>query len=110
MSTLHYKLYYTLWRINTLAFENNQKYILYAFLLALHVMNLFLCFSSGDEVTCGKFYASFLIQDYFKKFRKRKERERKTKRKDRAASLQVTLNILLSLQIPPQTYQSILNL
>uniref|UniRef100_A0A8C4IK82 Voltage-dependent L-type calcium channel subunit alpha n=1 Tax=Dicentrarchus labrax TaxID=13489 RepID=A0A8C4IK82_DICLA len=22
----------------------------------------------GDEVTCGKFYASFLIQDYFKKF------------------------------------------
>lgn len=45
--------------------------------------------SSGDEVTCGKFYASFLIQDYFKKFRKRKERERKSKRKDKAASLQV---------------------
>lgn len=44
---------------------------------------------SGDEVTCGKFYASFLIQDYFKKFRKRKERERKSKRKDKAASLQV---------------------
>lgn len=46
---------------------------------------------SGDEVTCGKFYASFLIQDYFKKFRKRKERERKSKRKDKAAALQVTL-------------------
>uniref|UniRef100_G3PEK3 Voltage-dependent L-type calcium channel subunit alpha n=1 Tax=Gasterosteus aculeatus aculeatus TaxID=481459 RepID=G3PEK3_GASAC len=45
----------------------------------------------GEEVTCGKFYASFLIQDYFKKYRKRKERERKSKRKDRAASLQVTL-------------------
>uniref|UniRef100_A0AAQ6A274 Voltage-dependent L-type calcium channel subunit alpha n=1 Tax=Amphiprion ocellaris TaxID=80972 RepID=A0AAQ6A274_AMPOC len=43
----------------------------------------------GDEVTCGKFYASFLIQDYFKKFRKRKERERKSKKKDKAASLQV---------------------
>ncbi|CAG03930.1 unnamed protein product, partial [Tetraodon nigroviridis] len=42
----------------------------------------------GDEVTCGKFYASFLIQDYFKKFRKRKERERKSKKKDRAAALQ----------------------
>uniref|UniRef100_A0A8D3CW80 Voltage-dependent L-type calcium channel subunit alpha n=1 Tax=Scophthalmus maximus TaxID=52904 RepID=A0A8D3CW80_SCOMX len=41
----------------------------------------------GDEVTCGKFYASFLIQDYFKKFRKRKERERKSKRKDRALGL-----------------------
>lgn len=44
---------------------------------------------SGDEVTCGKFYASFLIQDYFKKFRKRKERERKSKKKDKAAALQV---------------------
>lgn len=49
--------------------------------------------SSGDEVTCGKFYASFLIQDYFKKFRKRKERERKSKRKDRAASLQVKIDL-----------------
>lgn len=48
---------------------------------------------SGDEVTCGKFYASFLIQDYFKKFRKRKERERKSKKKDKAAALQVTLNL-----------------
>uniref|UniRef100_A0A8C2KZY5 Voltage-dependent L-type calcium channel subunit alpha n=1 Tax=Cyprinus carpio TaxID=7962 RepID=A0A8C2KZY5_CYPCA len=34
---------------------------------------------SGNEVTAGKFYASFLIQDYFKKFRKRKEKERKKK-------------------------------
>ncbi|AWP10372.1 putative voltage-dependent L-type calcium channel subunit alpha-1F [Scophthalmus maximus] len=51
----------------------------------------------GDEVTCGKFYASFLIQDYFKKFRKRKERERKSKRKDRAASLQLGLRTLQDL-------------
>uniref|UniRef100_A0A8D3AQH2 Voltage-dependent L-type calcium channel subunit alpha n=1 Tax=Scophthalmus maximus TaxID=52904 RepID=A0A8D3AQH2_SCOMX len=53
----------------------------------------------GDEVTCGKFYASFLIQDYFKKFRKRKERERKSKRKDRAASLQSLhyITVMLSL-------------
>uniref|UniRef100_A0A4W5NHR8 Voltage-dependent L-type calcium channel subunit alpha n=1 Tax=Hucho hucho TaxID=62062 RepID=A0A4W5NHR8_9TELE len=43
----------------------------------------------GEEVTCGKFYASFLIQDYFKKFRKRKERERKKKGKDKKDSLQV---------------------
>uniref|UniRef100_A0AAQ5YR40 Voltage-dependent L-type calcium channel subunit alpha n=1 Tax=Amphiprion ocellaris TaxID=80972 RepID=A0AAQ5YR40_AMPOC len=48
----------------------------------------------GDEVTCGKFYASFLIQDYFKKFRKRKERERKSKKKDKAASLQVICYLL----------------
>ncbi len=40
-------------------------------------------------MTAGKFYASFLIQDYFKKFRKRKEKERKKKGKDKSASLQV---------------------
>ncbi|XP_040007852.1 voltage-dependent L-type calcium channel subunit alpha-1D [Xiphias gladius] len=51
----------------------------------------------GDAVTCGKFYASFLIQDYFKKFRKRKERERKSKRKDKAASLQQGLRTLQDL-------------
>uniref|UniRef100_A0A671MMG8 Voltage-dependent L-type calcium channel subunit alpha n=1 Tax=Sinocyclocheilus anshuiensis TaxID=1608454 RepID=A0A671MMG8_9TELE len=45
--------------------------------------------TSGNEVTAGKFYASFLIQDYFKKFRKRKEKERKKKGKDKSASLQV---------------------
>ncbi|XP_070400944.1 voltage-dependent L-type calcium channel subunit alpha-1D isoform X4 [Nothobranchius furzeri] len=51
----------------------------------------------GDEVTSGKFYASFLIQDYFKKFRKRKERERKSKRKDKAAALQLGLRTLQDL-------------
>uniref|UniRef100_A0A4W2E687 Voltage-dependent L-type calcium channel subunit alpha n=1 Tax=Bos indicus x Bos taurus TaxID=30522 RepID=A0A4W2E687_BOBOX len=29
-----------------------------------------------EEVTVGKFYATFLIQDYFRKFRRRKERDR----------------------------------
>uniref|UniRef100_A0A4W6E0P6 Voltage-dependent L-type calcium channel subunit alpha n=1 Tax=Lates calcarifer TaxID=8187 RepID=A0A4W6E0P6_LATCA len=58
----------------------------------------------GDEVTCGKFYASFLIQDYFKKFRKRKERERKSKKKDKAASLQVTLCFLFKGLIPDMFY------
>ena len=28
-----------------------------------------------DEVTVGKFYATFLIQDYFRRFKKRKEKE-----------------------------------
>ncbi|XP_062315441.1 voltage-dependent L-type calcium channel subunit alpha-1D [Osmerus eperlanus] len=51
----------------------------------------------GDEVTCGKFYASFLIQDYFKKFRKRKERERKKKGKDKSAALQAGLRTLQDL-------------
>ncbi|XP_063063855.1 voltage-dependent L-type calcium channel subunit alpha-1D [Engraulis encrasicolus] len=51
----------------------------------------------GEEVTAGKFYASFLIQDYFKKFRKRKEKERKKKGKDKSASLQAGLRTLQDL-------------
>ncbi|XP_062398037.1 voltage-dependent L-type calcium channel subunit alpha-1D [Sardina pilchardus] len=51
----------------------------------------------GDEVTAGKFYASFLIQDYFKKFRKRKEKERKKKGKDKSAALQAGLRTLQDL-------------
>lgn len=30
-------------------------------------------FPADDEVTVGKFYATFLIQEYFRKFKKRKE-------------------------------------
>ena len=48
-------------------------------------------------MTCGKFYASFLIQDYFKKFRRRKERERKKKGKDKSAALQAGLRTLQDL-------------
>ena len=29
--------------------------------------------SGGDEVTVGKFYATILIQDYFRRFKKRRE-------------------------------------
>ncbi|KAJ1530607.1 hypothetical protein ONE63_005487 [Megalurothrips usitatus] len=35
-----------------------------------------------DEVTVGKFYATFLIQDYFRRFKKRKEQEMKDTDKD----------------------------
>lgn len=31
--------------------------------------------SGDDEVTVGKFYATFLIQDFFRRFKKRKEFE-----------------------------------
>ena len=31
------------------------------------------CFSVDDDVTVGKFYATFLIQDYFRRFKKKKE-------------------------------------
>lgn len=29
--------------------------------------------TADDDVTVGKFYATFLIQDYFRRFKKRKE-------------------------------------
>lgn len=36
---------------------------------SLIIYNVF----ADDEVTVGKFYATFLIQEYFRKFKKRKE-------------------------------------
>lgn len=42
-----------------------------------------------DEVTVGKFYATFLIQDYFRRFKKRKEQEQKEG--DRELNSAVTL-------------------
>ncbi|KRT80868.1 ion channel [Oryctes borbonicus] len=42
-----------------------------------------------DEVTVGKFYATFLIQDYFRRFKKRKEQE--MKEGDKEAHNTVTL-------------------
>ena len=34
-------------------------------------------FAGDDDVTVGKFYATFLIQDYFRRFKKRKEQMQK---------------------------------
>jgi voltage-dependent calcium channel L type alpha-1D len=45
-----------------------------------------------DEVTVGKFYATFLIQDYFRRFKKRKE-ELKKEEGDRDAQNTVTLTV-----------------
>lgn len=49
-----------------------------------------------DEVTVGKFYATFLIQDYFRRFKKRKELEMKEGDKDNlnAVTLQAGLRTL----------------
>ncbi|KAJ8411970.1 hypothetical protein AAFF_G00142370 [Aldrovandia affinis] len=44
-----------------------------------------------EEVTVGKFYASFLIQDYFRKFRKRKLA---LKKKNKSSALQAGLRTL----------------
>ncbi|KAI1238781.1 hypothetical protein IHE44_0011869 [Lamprotornis superbus] len=47
--------------------------------------------AGDDEVTVGKFYATFLIQEYFRKFKKRKEQGLVGKPSQRnALSLQVT--------------------
>lgn len=47
-------------------------------------------YALDDEVTVGKFYATFLIQEYFRKFKKRKEQGLVGKPSQRnALSLQV---------------------
>ncbi|XP_050313239.1 muscle calcium channel subunit alpha-1 isoform X2 [Anthonomus grandis grandis] len=49
-----------------------------------------------DEVTVGKFYATFLIQDYFRRFKKRKEQELKDgdKEQHNTVTLQAGLRTL----------------
>ena len=53
-------------------------------------------FSVEDEVTVGKFYATFLIQDYFRRFKKKKESRTATDNVDSQAqeSQAVTLQVL----------------
>lgn len=53
----------------------------------------FMCFIVDDEVTVGKFYATFLIQDYFRRFKKRKEQE--LKEGDKEARNTVTLQVII---------------
>lgn len=51
--------------------------------------------SADDEVTVGKFYATFLIQEYFRKFKKRKEQGLVAKVPPKTAlSLQVSKSAL----------------
>lgn len=47
-----------------------------------------------DEVTVGKFYATFLIQDYFRRFKKRKELETKDDSYNNTITLQAGLRTL----------------
>lgn len=48
---------------------------LYTKIVILPFLKLSKRFADDDEVTVGKFYATFLIQDYFRRFKKRKEQE-----------------------------------
>ncbi|VDP36688.1 unnamed protein product [Soboliphyme baturini] len=52
-----------------------------------------------DEITVGKFYATYLIQDYFRRFKKRKEVEQK--------ELNPQANLTMSLQAGLRTLQEI---
>lgn len=58
---------------------------------------------SDDEVTVGKFYATFLIQDYFRKFKRRKEQglvgRRSWERLNTTMALQVSKMALESTRI-----------
>ncbi|XP_023159098.1 voltage-dependent calcium channel type D subunit alpha-1-like isoform X1 [Ceratitis capitata] len=50
---------------------------------------------NDDEVTVGKFYATYLIQDYFRRFKKRKEQEGKEGQSENATiTLQAGLRTL----------------
>ncbi|XP_059226806.1 muscle calcium channel subunit alpha-1 isoform X3 [Stomoxys calcitrans] len=49
---------------------------------------------NDDEVTVGKFYATYLIQDYFRRFKKRKEQEGKMDQTESALTLQAGLRTL----------------
>jgi hypothetical protein len=71
-----------------------QKGYHYSFQLAIkHSSQAFIFFVVEDEVTVGKFYATFLIQDYFRRFKKRKEQEQKDgdKESHNTVTLQVTV-------------------
>jgi len=51
--------------------------------------------AAGDhDVTVGKFYATFLIQDYFRRFKKRKEKEQAQKGGDHDQSSAWQVNSL----------------
>lgn len=49
---------------------------------------------NDDEVTVGKFYATFLIQDYFRRFKKRKEMENREDTFNNTVTLQAGLRTL----------------
>ena len=41
--------------------------------MSVRYSKMAICVLTDDEVTVGKFYATFLIQDYFRKLKKRQE-------------------------------------
>lgn len=58
---------------------------------SLHLIVCLFCIFTDDEVTVGKFYATFLIQDYFRKLKKRQEEYygRRPSKKNASREIQV---------------------
>ena len=54
--------------------------------------NIYINFAE-DEVTVGKFYATFLIQDYFRRFKKKKETRLAVERMEAEEDLTVSLQV-----------------
>lgn len=54
---------------------------------------IFTSITDDDEVTVGKFYATFLIQDYFRRFKKRKEQEKKEGDKETHHTVTLQVNL-----------------
>ena len=69
--------------------------------------------TGDDDVTVGKFYATFLIQDYFRRFKKRKEQMQKIQKgQEHTNALQVTIgldiNSIFSVKLLIFSYLSVL--
>lgn len=60
----------------------------------------FVGFSADDEVTVGKFYATFLIQEHFRKFMKRQEEYYGYRPKKDTVQIQVSLTQASSKCLP----------
>ena len=59
-----------------------------------------------DEVTVGKFYATFLIQDYFRRFKKRKEQEQKDGDKESHNTVTLQVNGILMIVTTLETLKT----
>ena len=82
--------------------ENCKLFLPYSQLYSILTHFLLLAPPGDDDVTVGKFYATFLIQDYFRRFKKRKEQVAKMNAfgaSEYTSALQVC-PVLLSTPIP----------
>jgi len=53
----------------------------------------------SDQMTVGKFYATFLIQDYFRRFKKRQEEKQKVQKHRQANTRVLTVGFLYTPKI-----------